>query len=109
MEISDKWLPQRSILVPGLLNISDIDEEIKSTLSKFAGDTKLSGAVDTPKERIPSRQTWTSSRSGPMVQQGTKAAFHITFIATLKIEKLNFTISLWLLKDVDQSQTREFL
>lgn len=39
----------------------------------------------------------------------TKAAFHITFIATLKIEKLNFTISLWLLKDMDQSQTREFL
>ena len=43
-------VPQQSVLAPVLFNTfaSNMDSGIEGTLSKFDGDTKLSGAADSP-------------------------------------------------------------
>ena len=49
--------------------VSDMDSGIECTLSKFASDTKLCGAVDMHvdmREGMPSRGTLTGWRGGPM-------------------------------------------
>jgi len=48
--VSLKGLYQNTIVGPVMVNvfINDLDSEIECTLSKFADDTKLSGAADIP-------------------------------------------------------------
>ena len=48
--------------------VSEGEEELECTLSKFADDTKLGGVVDTPAGCAGSRKTWTGWKVG---QRGT--------------------------------------
>ena len=51
MEAGDVWCPSGVHLGTGSVFVSDIDSGIECTLNKFADNTKLCGAVDTPEGR----------------------------------------------------------
>ncbi|KAK4820733.1 LOW QUALITY PROTEIN: hypothetical protein QYF61_004414 [Mycteria americana] len=78
--LMSKWtpvmsgVPQRSVLQLALFNIfvGNMDSGIECTLSKFADNTKLCGAVDTL-EGMPSRRTLTGLRACANLMKFNKA------------------------------------
>ena len=61
-------VPQGLVLGPALFStfVSDMDSGIECTLSKFANDTKLCGAVNTQEGRDAIQRILTGLRGGPM-------------------------------------------
>ena len=61
-------VPQESVLGPVLFNVfsSDVGNGVEHTLSKFADDTKLSGAFDTIEGWNAMRRNSTGLKSGHM-------------------------------------------
>ena len=68
MEAGDEWCHLGTILGLVLFSIfiNKIDSGAECTLSKYTGDNKLSGAVDTIKGKSPSREAWTHLKSEHM-------------------------------------------
>lgn len=52
-----------------------MDRGVECTLGKFANNTRLSGVVDMP--GVPSKGTWTGSKSGPWEPHEVQKAEYI--------------------------------